>query len=117
MGIREGRLTCPLNSAVVLASCSVQWILLGKLISGHPESSIFTLTYTLLQLRDGLRKVAVGELWCGVSFGEPIKQNVPHITYLRACAHMSDLTVIINPGGGNICTCHLLKTETESQIG
>ena len=56
---------------------------------------------------------------CGVGFlsGEPIKQNVSHITYLRACAHMSDSAVIINPGGGNICTCHLLKTEIESQIG
>ena len=49
---------------------------------------------------------------CGVGFllGEPKRQNVSHITHLLACAHMSDLTFIINAGGGNIFTCHLLKT-------
>lgn len=89
MGICEGRLTCPANSAVVLASCSVQWILLGKLISGHPESSISCCLHTRLQLRDRLRKVAVGELWCrGFFQGSHKTECNTHYVSLSLCSHV-----------------------------
>lgn len=75
---------------MVLASYAVQWILLGKLISGCPDSSIFTLTYTLLQLRDvGLRKVVIDELWCGVSLrGAHKTECIIHYISQSLCSHV-----------------------------